>query len=87
MAKEGLARMEILAKREQKIRKTQNFFAVGCIENIDCPIPNLWRVTIVGRSSGFIHSGIDFVAVKDRDGIVHSIRWGAVEDYILEANL
>lgn len=86
MANEGIALIEKLAKREQQLRTAQTFFHIGRIANIDYPAPNLWKVPIPGKAFGFIHSGDDFVVLKDLAGVMHSIRWSAVEDYSYEAN-
>ena len=79
MATKAVPLLKTLVERERQLRKTQNFFPVGRIENIDYPIPSLWRA--IGPNGGFVHSGDDYVAIQDKDSRVTFIRWKAVESF------
>ena len=84
MAVDGSSLIQRLAERERQLRNTRDYFPVGRIQNVDYPAPSLWRVVDASQPSvryAFIHSGDDFVTLKDTTGIVHSIRWSAVEQY------
>lgn len=88
-------------RMEQKLRTEGLFFAVGKIENLETPVPGLWRVPYSEKKqvktgvnfwgddkfelreipSAFIHSGDEFLAFLEENGLVHMIRWTAVEQY------
>ena len=59
------------------------FFPVGQIQEIENPVPSLWRVP---SGSGFVHSGDEFVTVTDAEGMIKSIRWSCVESYDYQVN-
>jgi hypothetical protein len=82
-AQKGIELIQKLAEREQILRKDVKFFPVGQIQEIENPVPSLWRVPL---SSGFVHSGEEFVTLTDSEGVVQSIRWSSVENYIYHAN-
>ena len=75
---------EIIAERERKLREDIKNFHVGQIKEIENPVPSLWQVPLA--KSRFVHNGDEFVSVTDTDGIVQSIRWNSVENYIYHAN-
>jgi hypothetical protein len=83
-AQKGFALVQTIAQREQKLREDIKIFHVGQIKEIENPNPSLWQVPLAG--SRFVHSGDEFVAVTDTEGIVQSIRWSSVENYIYHAN-
>jgi hypothetical protein len=81
-AQKGAELLRTIAKKEQELRAEIKLFPVGQIKEIENPTPTLWRVPPQpGQSPGFVHSGEEFVMVKDAEGAVHSIRWSAVEYY------
>jgi hypothetical protein len=82
-AQKGIALIQKLAERERKLRENVKFFPVGQIQEIENPVPSLWRVPML---SGFVHSGDEFVAITDTEDVVQSIRWSSVENYIYHAN-
>jgi hypothetical protein len=89
-------------RMEQKLRNEGVFIPVGNIENIEIPMPGLWRVPYKREvrictgvnfwsekqyenrqvTFAFIHSGDEFIFVRDEDDSIHSIRWSAIEHYI-----
>lgn len=85
-AQEGNQLIQKLAQLERQLRADMRFFPIGQIQEIEHPLPTVWRVPPQCGSPGFIHSGDDFLTVKELDGTVHSIRWSAVEYYKYEAN-
>jgi hypothetical protein len=82
-AQRGIALVQKLAERERKLRENITFFPVGQIQEIENPVPGLWRVP---SKSGFVHSGDEFIKIADIDGGVRSIRWSCVESYDYQAN-
>ena len=87
MEEQGLKILEEIGIIEQRLRQKQNWFPVGRIENMAHPSPGIWRAKVPGQLSGFIHSGDDFLTVKDAVGCVLSIRWSTVEQYDYQIRL
>ncbi len=83
-AQNGIALIQKLAERERKLRDDVKFFPVGQIQEIENPVPSLWRVPFL---SGFVHSGDEYVTVIDPEGVIKSIRWSCVESYAYQANM
>jgi hypothetical protein len=103
-ASSGTNLLAEVIRMEQKLRSEGVFIPVGNIENIEMPMPGLWRVPYIREvrictgvnfwsekqyenrqvSFAFIHSGDEFVFVRDEDDSIHSIRWSAVEHYIFQ---
>ena len=82
-AQRGIALIQQLAERERKLRMEVKFFPIGQIQEIENPVPSIWRVPLL---SGFVHNGDEFVEVTDIQDVVQSIRWSSVENYIHHAN-
>jgi len=83
----GILLLREIAQRERRLRSEVRFFPVGQIQEMEHPTPSLWRVPPQSDASpGFVHSGDQFVMVKDKDGVIESIRWSAVEQYLYKAN-
>jgi hypothetical protein len=81
-AEQGRGLLHAVAVRELKIRQCGEFFPVGLIDQIEQPLPGLWRVPPQPcYPTGFIHTGDDFLTVRDAAGTILSVRWGAVEEY------
>ena len=86
-AKQGASWLQEAMQLEKEIRQRAQFFPVGQIANMEHPAPFLWHVPEQPSCpAGAIHSGDDFVTVKDTVGLAHSIRWGAVESYKYHPN-
>ena len=81
-AQRGFALIQKLAERERKLREDVKFFPVGQIQEIENPVPSLWRVP---SGPGFVHSGDEFVTVTDAEDVIKSIRWSCVESYNFQA--
>ena len=81
-AQRGFALIQKLAERERKLREDVKFFPIGQIQEIENPVPSLWRVP---SGPGFVHSGDEFVTVTDTEGVIKSIRWSCVESYNFQA--
>jgi hypothetical protein len=86
MEEQGLKILEEIRIIEQRLRQKQNWFPVGRIANMAHPSPGIWRAEVPGQS-GFIHSGDDFLTVKDAVGCVLSIRWSTIEQYDYQIRL
>lgn len=85
--KKGVMILQAAVNLEKQIRETAQFIHVGQINEIEHPTPALWYVPVQPcYPTGFMHSGDDFVIVKDVEGTVHSIRWSAVESYNYQSN-
>ena len=78
-AAKGAAMATAIIAQEQHLLEQAVFFPVGRIHRIDQPSPEIWRAQIT--STPFVHSGDEFVLVKDLDDSICSIRWNAVEYY------
>ena len=78
-AAKGAAMATTIIAQEQWLRDHAVFFPVGRINRIGQPSPEIWRAQTT--STPFVHSGDEFVMVKDLDDSICSIRWNAVEYY------
>jgi len=76
-AKQGVEVLSEVFEQERKLRADVRFFPFGQIQEIEYPSPHLWRVP--SQPSGFVHSGDEFVLVKDEHDTPQSLRWSAVE--------
>jgi len=86
-AKQGMVVAQEYMKAEKKLRGEGVFFPIGMIDGIDRAIPARWNIPEQPcYPDGFILDGDEFVVVKDREGIVHSIRWSAVEYFNYHPN-
>lgn len=83
-AQTGLALIQKVAEQERNLREGVKFFPVGRIQDMEIPVPDRWQVS--SAESKFVHSGDEFVTVKDSGGVVKSIRWSCVESYDYQAN-
>jgi hypothetical protein len=78
-AHQGRQLLQHIATQEKALREQKMFFHVSEIQDIEHPIPGLWRVLVGPR--GFIHEGGEFVFVKDVENRTYSIRWTSVDSY------
>ncbi len=78
-AQGGFNLLQQVAWHEKALRDQTSFFHVGQIQEIEHPLPSLWRVP--SAPTGFVHEGGEFVFVRDSEQQTYSIRWGAVECY------
>jgi hypothetical protein len=86
-AKQGGEIVQNYIMAEKKLRNEGVFFPVGMIDGMDRAIPSRWNISEQPcYPDGFILDGDEFIVLKDREGIVHSIRWSAVEYYNYHAN-
>lgn len=90
--KAGTSSLAEALRLEQLLRKQDLLIPVGIIQNIEHPVPGLWRAVGEMRfqipdrepssnKSALIHDGGDFLAVQTDDGALRSIRWSSVEAY------
>jgi hypothetical protein len=84
MAQNGVALIQKIAAREQKLRERIEFFPVGQIQEIENTIPSLW--TVLRAGSRFVHSEEEFITVTDTDDVVKKFRWSCVESYNYQSN-
>jgi hypothetical protein len=91
-AKAGTNSLIEALRMERTLRESVFLLPVSIIQNIEHPLPGIWRVAgeskfqIPNQSpsahkSAMTHDGDDFVTVQTDDGAVRSIRWSAVESY------
>lgn len=84
-AKQGAETFRNALTLERKIRQSASFFPVGMIDQIEHPFPGYWEVPAQPMAPpGFIHSGKDFVIVKNSEGTSTALHWSAVESYQYE---